>query len=85
MISSRFLNALSSVSFVVRVQWVFIGILTALTLYAMHGWKSVPKDFTAHIPPDLRSGAHLNIGTTPEVPSPNVYAFSLYIWQMVNR
>ncbi len=82
---SRFINALSNANYVIRVQWCFIAVLTLLALYAMHGWKSVPKDFTAHIPPDLRSGAKLNIGTLPEVPLPNVYTFGQYVWQQINR
>lgn len=82
---SRFVNALANANAVIRTQWIVIAILTLLALYAMHGWKSVPKDFTAHIPPDLRSGATLKIGTVPEVPPPNVYTFGLYVWQQINR
>jgi integrating conjugative element protein (TIGR03746 family) len=81
----RYTNALNSRDFVIRLQWIFITILSAIAFFAMLGWRSTPKDFTAHIPPDLRSGATINIGTTPEVPLANVYTFGLYIWQQVNR
>ncbi len=82
---SRYMNALDGNRFLIRVQWIFIAILAFLATFAMMGWKSTPKDFTAHIPPDLRSGAKLNIGSTPEVPLPNVYAFGMYVWQLINR
>jgi integrating conjugative element protein (TIGR03746 family) len=85
MSTSRFMNALDGVNFTIRVQWVFIAILCFFLLFAMMGWKNAPKHLTAHIPPDLRSGATLNIGTTPDVPPPNVYAFAHYVWQQVNR
>ena len=82
---SRFINAIDSKSFTIRVQWVFIAILTFLCAFAMLGWKNTPTHFTAHIPPDLRAGASIHIGSTPEVPAPNVYVFALYVWQQVNR
>ncbi|MBC7501846.1 MAG: TIGR03746 family integrating conjugative element protein [Herminiimonas sp.] len=82
---SRYINALDGREFTIRVQWVFIAVLTCITMFAMVGWKTTPKDFTAHIPPDLRAGARLNIGSTPEVPPANVYTFGLYIWQQINR
>jgi integrating conjugative element protein (TIGR03746 family) len=82
---SQYVNALENKNFVIRLQWIFISILTVLAGYAMHGWKSTPTQFTAHIPPDLRSGAIINIGTTPEVPPSTAYTFGLYVWQQVNR
>ena len=82
---SRYMNAIDGNRFLIRVQWIFIAILTFIATFAMMGWKNTPKDFTAHIPPDLRAGAKLNIGSTPEVPLPNVYAFGIYVWQLVNR
>jgi len=46
------------------------------------GWSQAPKYLTVHIPPDLRSGAVLQVD---EVPPSNVYAFAFYIFQQLNR
>jgi len=51
----------------------------------MWGWKTAPRDLTAHIPPDLRNGATINVGPSPDVPDTTVYTFAFYIWQQVNR
>lgn len=77
-----FMNELDNKNFVIRLQWGFIVILAAITLATIFGWRSVQRDVTMHVPPDLRSGAKLKPG---EVPPPNVYAFAHYIWQQVNR
>ena len=56
--------------------------VTLLAVFMGWGWHNAPRDLTAHIPPDLRSGS-----TQPahEVPQANVYAFTYYIWQQLNR
>jgi integrating conjugative element protein (TIGR03746 family) len=77
-----FTNELDNKKFVIKLQWLFIGILTVITLYAISGWKAAPRELTVHVPPDLRSGAKIKTG---EVPLPNVYSFAHYIWQQVNR
>ena len=77
-----FINALDNKNFVIRLQWLFIGVLAVITLAVIFGWRSVQRDITLHVPPDLRSGAKLKPG---EIPPPNVYAFTHYIWQQVNR
>jgi integrating conjugative element protein (TIGR03746 family) len=77
-----FTNELDNKRFVIKLQWVFIAILTVLALYAISGWRAAPHEMTVHVPPDLRSGTRVKVG---EVPLPNVYAFAYYIWQQVNR
>lgn len=77
-----FMNELDNKNFVIRLQWVFIAILFVITIFAIVGWTSVQRDVTIHVPPDLRTGANLKPG---EVPLPNIYTFTQYIWQQVNR
>ncbi|AHK80122.1 conjugal transfer protein [Ectothiorhodospira haloalkaliphila] len=59
-----------------------LGVVLILALFMGWGWYSAPREMTVHIPPDLRSGS-----TQPadEVPQVNVYAFTYYIWQQMNR
>ena len=47
-----------------------------------YGWQSAPDTLTVHNPPDLRAGS-----TRPwwEVAPGEVYAFSFYIFQQLNR
>ncbi|HSV47581.1 MAG TPA: TIGR03746 family integrating conjugative element protein, partial [Ramlibacter sp.] len=78
----KFTNALDNKEAIIRLQWVFVAILTIALCLAIHGLKTAPSDLTLHIPPDLRSGAKLKPG---EVPPPSVYAFAHYIWQQVNH
>lgn len=77
-----FVNELDNKNFVIRLQWGFIFLLTVIVLFALYGWTHVQKDLTLHVPPDLRFGAKLAPG---EIPPPNVYAFTHYIWQQLNR
>lgn len=65
----------------IKVQWLFIAVLSAVALGLWIGWKSAPRDITLHLPPDLRNGAHLKIG---EIPLSNVYTFAYYIFQQLN-
>lgn len=47
-----------------------------------YGWKTAPDDLIIHNPPDLRSGS---VRAWWEVDPSNVYTFSFYIWQQLNR
>lgn len=78
----RFTNALDNKEAIIKLQWVFVAILSVALLLAIRGLQKAPGDLTLHIPPDLRSGAKLRPG---DVPPPNVYAFAHYIWQQVNH
>lgn len=59
-----------------------LGIMTVMLLALSYGWYRAPQDLTIHIPPDLRHGS-----TRPwwEVPPGDVYAFTFYIFQQINR
>lgn len=49
--------------------------------YMYAGWRSAPQDITVHVPPDLSEGGILGFD---EIPPPNVYLFSFYIYQQIN-
>ena len=59
-----------------------LGIMTVMLLVLSYGWYRAPQDLTIHIPPDLHHGS-----TRPwwEVPPGDVYAFTFYIFQQINR
>lgn len=66
----------------VRSLWIFIGIELGTILVLGFTLLRAPDDIVVHIPPDLRSGATLR----PDEPTPaNVYAFTFYIFQQLNR
>ena len=56
--------------------------LGGLLLYGGMIHQSKINEFTLHIPPDLTAGKIQNIY---EVPEPNIYTFSTYIYQQINR
>jgi integrating conjugative element protein (TIGR03746 family) len=82
---SRYLNAISQATSTVRMQRWTIGVLAVVTLASLAGWRYKETQLTAHIPPDLSNGMELKIGGQPQIPPPNVYAFSYYIWQQLNN
>lgn len=82
---SKFIDALEQSRHENRRQFRLILVMAAITAFALWGWKTAPRNLTAHIPPDLRNGATIRIGTTPDVPDTTVYTFAFYIWQQVNR
>lgn len=82
---SRYLHAISQATSTIKLQRWTIGVLAVITTLALFGWKTKDTQLTAHIPPDLSSGATIKIGGTPEVPPPNVYAFGFYVWQQINN
>ncbi|OWB31476.1 PFL_4703 family integrating conjugative element protein [Xanthomonas oryzae pv. oryzicola] len=56
--------------------------LFVLALLLCLGWWNAPHYLTIHVPPDLRSGSTRKWW---EVPPENVYAFTLYVFQQLNR
>lgn len=62
--------------------WAFIAFQALVILALWFGWSQAPKDLRIHVPPDLRSGAVMAL---EEVPAANVYAFTIYIFQQLNR
>jgi integrating conjugative element protein (TIGR03746 family) len=65
-----------------RSLWAVIGLLLLVILALWIGWMRMPANITVHIPPDLRSGSVMALD---EVPPANVYAFTFYIFQQLNR
>ncbi|USB67187.1 PFL_4703 family integrating conjugative element protein [Klebsiella pneumoniae] len=59
-----------------------IGVMLLIVVALWYGWQSTPRNLTIHNPPDLRAGS-----TRPwwEIPPGQVYAFSFYIFQQLNR
>ena len=66
----------------VRSLWVVIGLQGCIILALWFGWSQAPRHLRIHIPPDLRSGAVLDVD---EVAPANVYVFAFYIFQQLNR
>ncbi|AGI07723.1 TIGR03746 family integrating conjugative element protein [Xanthomonas citri pv. citri] len=56
--------------------------LFALALLMGLGWWNAPRHLTIHVPPDLRSGSTRKWW---DVPPESVYAFTLYVFQQLNR
>jgi integrating conjugative element protein (TIGR03746 family) len=65
-----------------RSLWAVIALQAVVIAGLWYGWSQAPARLTVHIPPDLRSGAVLQVA---EVPPANVYAFAFYIFQQLNR
>lgn len=65
-----------------RSLWAVIALQALIIAALWYGWAQAPRHLAVHIPPDLRSGAVLNVD---EVPPANVYAFAFYIFQQLNR
>ncbi|MFC4160710.1 PFL_4703 family integrating conjugative element protein [Chitinimonas lacunae] len=79
---SRFRNEVDHLQAHVRTLRLALGALFAVALLLGFGWWSAPSQLTVHVPPDLRSGSTRRWWDTPPE---NVYAFTLYIWQQLQR
>ncbi|EDT2963650.1 TIGR03746 family integrating conjugative element protein [Salmonella enterica subsp. enterica] len=79
---SQFKHALAARDAHIATLRLFIGIMLLISAALGYGWHSAPKDLVIHNPPDLRAGS-----TRPwwEVPTGQIYAFSFYIFQQLNR
>jgi len=82
---SQLLDAIKDERRHTKRQYVLNLVLAGALGIALLGWKSSARDFTLHLPPDLRSGATIDMAETPSVPAHTVYLFSFYIWQQINR
>jgi len=60
---------------------ILFGTFLVIIVQAM-ATSDLQKDFTLHIPPDLRSGVTMNL---EEIPASEVYLFSQYILQQLNN
>ena len=82
---SKFVDALQQARHENRRLFVLCLVLGGLALFAGWNWRTAARDLTLHIPPDLRNGATLKVGPSPEVPDTTVYTFAFYIWQQINH
>ena len=86
MSSTQHLDALSSARKHNRQLVQIIYAVVALGVAgAWFSWRQ-PKSVDVHLAPDLRAGDTVRVsdGRSP-VPPTNVYGFSYYIWQQINR
>ena len=78
----RYRHEIDNVRAHLRSLWTVIAVQVLVILALWYGWAQAPKHLTVHVPPDLRSGA---VQAAGEVPPANVYAFTHYIFQQLNR
>ena len=78
----RYRNEIDNVRAHLRSLWAVIAIQVVIITGLWVGWAWAPDRLTVHIPPDLRSGAVLSVS---DISPANVYAFSFYIFQQLNR
>lgn len=79
---SRFRNEVAHLEAHVKTLRLATSALFLLSLLLALGWWHAPRDLTIHVPPDLRSGS---VRKWWDVPPESVYAFTLYIFQQLNR
>ena len=79
---SQFKHALAARDAHIMTLRLVIGLMLLVSIALWYGWQSAPRHLTIHNPPDLRAGS-----TRPwwEIPPGQVYAFSFYIFQQINR
>ncbi|EIZ8586834.1 TIGR03746 family integrating conjugative element protein [Salmonella enterica subsp. enterica] len=79
---SRFKHALAARDSHITTLRLVIFLMLLVSVGLWYGWQSAPRNLTVHNPPDLRAGS-----TRPwwEIPPGQVYAFSFYIFQQLNR
>lgn len=79
---SNYSNLLEAKNQSIRILWFSLGLIGFLAVFMGIGWLLSPSSLRIHIPPDLSRGAVLS---SEEIRKPNVYIFTLYIWQQLNR
>ncbi|EBL8291861.1 TIGR03746 family integrating conjugative element protein [Salmonella enterica] len=79
---SQFKHALAARDAHIITLRLVIALMLLVSAGLWYGWQSAPRHLTIHNPPDLRAGS-----TRPwwEIPPGQVYAFSFYIFQQLNR
>lgn len=81
---ARYTDALAQANWFIKCLLGVVAASTTVAVIAIFGWRSAERDVTVHIPPDLSTGAQIQVGRK-EVPASNVYLFAFYIWQQLNR
>ena len=79
---SRYRYEIDAVRSHVRSLWIVIVAFALLAVVLTVGLMRAPENITVHIPPDIRSGAQMELG---EIGPANVYAFGFYIFQQLNN
>ncbi len=79
---SKYDNLLSGKDQTIKAYRIGLFITLGLAILMGAGWMRSPSEIKIHIPPDLSNGAIMSID---EIGKGNVYAFTLYIWQQLNR
>jgi len=79
---SNYKNLLASKDETIKALKIACIIPTVLAVLFGAGWMLAPSDITLHYPPDLSSGIKLGVN---EIPKANVYGFTYYIFQQLNR
>ena len=75
-------NLLAAKDQTIKMLYIGWAIPVALALIMGIGWAMAPKDIRLHLPPDLSAGTTMQVG---EIPKPNIYTFTFYIFQQLNR
>ncbi|MEO0436604.1 MAG: TIGR03746 family integrating conjugative element protein [Pseudomonadota bacterium] len=78
----RYDNLVDSKNYTIRIQQIGLVLLSVLLVLALFGWSQSPKKITLHYPPDLTGGVVQTLGTVPKA---NVYSFTFYVFQQLNR
>lgn len=79
---SRYDNLVHTKDAMIQLLRVAVGVLVLLLVLALVGWARAPSSITLHYPPDLSTSVQQPLG---EVPKANVYGFTFYIFQQLNR
>lgn len=79
---SRFKHALAARDAHILTLRLAVGVCLLVCVGLWYGWQSAPERLTIHNPPDLRAGSTRKWW---EVPPGDVYTFSFYIFQQLNR
>ena len=79
---SRFRNEVSHLQAHVRTLRLSCGGMFFLAMAFALGWWNAPSHLTIHVPPDLRTGSTRKWW---DVPPEAVYAFTIYVFQQLNR
>ena len=67
---------------VIRAQWVFIGVLTLLSLLLLSGWKGAATDLNVYVPPSMvAQGGYVKPG---KIPNEEVYSLAFQIFSAIN-
>ena len=79
---SNYQNIIAAKNQTIKALGLAVIVPSMLAVVMGVGWMTAPTRITLHYPPDLSSGAKMNVA---EIPKANIYLFSFYIFQQLNR